>query len=366
MWRRSGRVPGGFCALVRFGAPGEDVVALYSKAHKLFSTTPVFCTKEDDPLSCTNTNISPNQEQKTRVKTKINLLQLIHGMKIELSTKKKFEQQKASKMMGNARSRLLEDEEKSNKHIPELEAAASAVASSLPFDKQKTTSELLHLVKKHKEEMNVRRSGTADLSKLMASMKIRKKPVKRDAFRAFSEIECDEDEEGNMAHINEFSRIKSNLFSGERLQIFTPKPEGAHETDVVAIPTLWDVEFAKTIASNFQHQPQNGFEEMIQWTKEGKLWEFPINNEVGLEDDAEFYEHIFLDKHLADFPKEGPIRHFMELVACGLSKNPYLSVKEKIEHIQWFRDYFKEKEALLKEIEAHEKEALIEIENILK
>ena len=25
---------------------------------------------------------------------------------------------------------------------------------------------------------------------------------------------------------------------------------------------------------------QNGFAEMIQWTKEGKLWEFPINNEA--------------------------------------------------------------------------------------
>lgn len=26
---------------------------------------------------------------------------------------------------------------------------------------------------------------------------------------------------------------------------------------------------------------ENGFEEMIQWTKEGKLWEFPVNNEAG-------------------------------------------------------------------------------------
>ncbi|ETE70804.1 28S ribosomal protein S31, mitochondrial [Ophiophagus hannah] len=310
MWRRSARVPGRLCAVVRFGAPREDVgVALHSKAHKFFSTTSAFCTNEDEQVNCTNTSVSPDQEQKTEVQTKKNLLQLIHGMKIELSTKKKI--------MENAKSRLLEDDEKSNQHVPELEAAASAVASSLPFDKQKTTSELLHLVKKHKEEMNAHR--LADLR---------------------------------------------NLYSGERLQIFTPKSEGTHETDTVAIPTIWDLEFAKTITSSFS--PQNGFEEMIQWTKEGKLWEFPINNEVELEDDAEFYEHIFLDKHLADFPKEGPIRHFMELVACGLSKNPYLSVKQKVEHIQWFRDYFKEKEQLLKEIEAHEKEALVQIENISK
>ncbi|XP_026566240.1 28S ribosomal protein S31, mitochondrial [Pseudonaja textilis] len=355
MWRRSARVPGRLRAVVRFGAPREDVgVALHRKAHKFFSTTPALCTNEDEQVNCTNTSVSPDQEQKTEVQAKKNLLQLIHGMKIELSTKKKI--------MENAKSKLLEEDEQSNQHVPELEAAASAVASSLPFDKQKTTSELLHLVKKHKEEMNAHK--LADLSKIMASMKIRRKPIKQKALRASSQIECDEDEDGNMAHINEISRIKRNLYSGERLQIFTPKSEGAHETDTVAIPTIWDLEFAKTIASNVS--PQNGFEEMIQWTKEGKLWEFPINNEVGLEDDAEFYEHIFLDKHLADFPKEGPIRHFMELVACGLSKNPYLTVKQKVEHIQWFRDYFKEKEQLLKEIEAHEKEALVQIENISK
>lgn len=75
-----------------------------SKAPKFFSTTPVFCTKEDDQISGTNRNISPAQEQKTQVQRKKNLLQLIHGMKIELSTKKK--------VMENAKSRLLEDDEK--------------------------------------------------------------------------------------------------------------------------------------------------------------------------------------------------------------------------------------------------------------
>lgn len=71
---------------------------------------------------------------------------------------------------------------------------------------------------------------------------------------------------------------------------------------------------------------------------------------LGMEDDAEFHEHIFLEKHLEDFPKQGPIRHFMELVICGLSKNPYLSVKQKIEHIEWFQKYFEEKKEFLQEI----------------
>lgn len=71
---------------------------------------------------------------------------------------------------------------------------------------------------------------------------------------------------------------------------------------------------------------------------------------LGMEDDAEFHEHIFLEKHLEVFPKQGPIRHFMELVICGLSKNPYLSVKQKIEHIEWFHKYFEEKKEFLQEI----------------
>ena len=28
--------------------------------------------------------------------------------------------------------------------------------------------------------------------------------------------------------------------------------------------------------------PRNAFEEMIQWTKDGILWKFPIDNEQGL------------------------------------------------------------------------------------
>lgn len=50
---------------------------------------------------------------------------------------------------------------------------------------------------------------------------------------------------------------------------------------LVSSPTIWDVEFAKEIAAVTEQPPRNGFEEMIQWTKEGILWEFPIDNEAG-------------------------------------------------------------------------------------
>lgn len=48
-----------------------------------------------------------------------------------------------------------------------------------------------------------------------------------------------------------------------------------------AKPTLWDVEFAERLSLVNDQLPRNRFEEMIQWTKEGKLWQYPINNEIG-------------------------------------------------------------------------------------
>lgn len=60
-----------------------------------------------------------------------------------------------------------------------------------------------------------------------------------------------------------------------------------------------------------------------------------------------FHDHVFLEKHLSQFPDKGPIRKFMELVVLGLSKNPWISVPEKIEHIQWFGQYFREKQSIL-------------------
>lgn len=37
----------------------------------------------------------------------------------------------------------------------------------------------------------------------------------------------------------------------------------------------------------------NGFEGIIQWAQEGKLWTSPVNNEAGFDDgDSVFYEYI--------------------------------------------------------------------------
>lgn len=41
------------------------------------------------------------------------------------------------------------------------------------------------------------------------------------------------------------------------------------------------MDFANELSLSANQMPRNGFEEMIQWTKEGKLWQYPINNEIG-------------------------------------------------------------------------------------
>lgn len=98
------------------------------------------------------------------------------------------------------------------------------------------------------------------------------------------------------------------------------------------------------------------------------MWSFPINNEEGLESerDVKFHEHIFLHHHLDGFPKRGTIRLFMEAVILGLSKNSWLTIEEKKAHIDWFRDYFKEKYNILKQLGAVKEDNLFEIKTETK
>nr|XP_008166222.1 28S ribosomal protein S31, mitochondrial isoform X1 [Chrysemys picta bellii] len=359
----------------------------FIKTQKCVSTSTGFYNKEDESATSTDSSAkkaSENQEKATPGNAKKNLLNIISEMKVELSSKKKFQLLKKMKTtkqtkdqpesLESASSMFLkataDSKAKRSKPLnPELVEAASAVASSLPFDRKQTVSDLLAQLRKHEEATDAQKRGeTTNISNIIADMKIGKRHHNRGVSRPSSQISFDDDDgQGDMFQrgiLSEFAGSKrGGLHLGRRLNIFPVSPtvtEGKPEAE--SSPTLWDLEFANQLAAINQKPPRNGFEEMIQWTKEGKLWEFPINNEAGIEDDVEFHEHIFLDKYLEDFTKQGPIRHFMELVTCGLSKNPYLSVKQKAEHIEWFQNYFQEKEELLKEIDDHKKETDLSLE----
>ena len=140
-----------------------------------------------------------------------------------------------------------------------------------------------------------------------------------------------------------------SIFEGEPLNIF---PIQDSTSKPISYLQTWDKIEERQLQKSFTIIPQNAFDEKIVWTKEGKLWSFPIDNEVGLEEEKKtgFHEHIFLEKYIADWcPRKGPLKHFMDLVVAGLSKNPYISVDRKKNHIEWYRNYFANKIDLLKE-----------------
>ncbi|XP_039572656.1 28S ribosomal protein S31, mitochondrial [Passer montanus] len=363
MWGR-----GGGLAARLLGAAARPHGRARSK-QELFSTSSVLSKDKDE--SAASKDSTPEGAAKRQVDgaetPKQQLLDIIGNMKVEVSYRKKLQQLKASEKQamkkvegldseGSMPQGITEDTQRGKPLNPELVKAASAVASSLPRNKKETESELLAQLRRHEETTDKqKKGGTINIRNVISEMSVKRQSPEQWGARLSGRISMQLDEDDRRIRPERSSAqsmdSRRSLKVGKRLNIFTKaSTEPEHALKTVSSPTIWDLEFAKEVAAVTAQPPRNGFEEMIQWTKEGILWEFPIDNEAGMEDDAEFHEHIFLEKHLEGFPKEGPIRHFMELVICGLSKNPYLSVKQKVEHIEWFQKYFEEKKELLQEI----------------
>ncbi|CAH1183308.1 unnamed protein product [Phaedon cochleariae] len=152
-----------------------------------------------------------------------------------------------------------------------------------------------------------------------------------------------------------------DLFGSDPLGIFTNK------SNLKEVPgnTMWKKLWERDLKLAVTHPPSNHFQQMILWTEQGKLWKFPIDNEQDLEEErtVSFAEHVFLEEHLEPWcPPRGPIRHFMELVCVGLSKNSYLTVQAKKDHIDWFKNYFEDKKQLLQEVGALPTESQKQVE----
>jgi hypothetical protein len=78
-----------------------------------------------------------------------------------------------------------------------------------------------------------------------------------------------------------------SLFGAQPLGIFTRSTQGkekkpsAEERKQQPQLKTWDALAQKELKSAVTHPPANGFEEMILWTEQGKLWKYPVNNEQG-------------------------------------------------------------------------------------
>ncbi|XP_031640619.1 28S ribosomal protein S31, mitochondrial [Contarinia nasturtii] len=148
----------------------------------------------------------------------------------------------------------------------------------------------------------------------------------------------------------ELTNSKQNPFNGVPIGIFTV-PENL-KTSEDSLKT-WQKLEQYDLHAAMSTAPRNYFEKMAYWTEEGKIWHFPIDNEQGLDEEHQtsFTEHVFLEEHLEPWcPKKGALRNFMELVCIGLSKNPYYTVQQKREHIEWYRNYFHEKQHILQRV----------------
>ncbi|CAI7988538.1 28S ribosomal protein S31, mitochondrial [Geodia barretti] len=127
--------------------------------------------------------------------------------------------------------------------------------------------------------------------------------------------------------------------AGPRLGVFgDPGPD----TQLLppAPPNLAEREHAELVASMQSLRPTNQFQQDM--TDVAFPRQFPIDNETAKneEEGVGFEDHVLLNHLLKGFPSRGPVRHFIEMVVTGLSKNPHYSAREKREHVQWYRDYF--------------------------
>ncbi|KAG4072675.1 hypothetical protein HA402_004764 [Bradysia odoriphaga] len=242
--------------------------------------------------------------------------------------------------------------------------AAKEVAKTLGGDIEKTESELLGaLLKKKKSNLDLNSliSGmTVDTEKRGPPSERRSDFVRKSLTQrpGQSNYERKYDRKEGIPRRSEQQshsgvRVHVDLFGGKPLGIFTKAKDLQESPDI--LPT-WNNLQKKELKLAVSHPPKNYFDKMALWTEQGKLWKFPIDNEQGMDEEAKIYftEHIFLEQHLESWcPKKGPIRHFMELVCVGLSKNPYYTVTQKKEHIEWYRDYFAAKKELLESVIIH-------------
>lgn len=259
--------------------------------------------------------------------------------------------------------------------------AAESVASMLGGDKTKTTSDLLQKVLASRvETLKQEQLANANLKKDISSPKREDQKTNNRYTEKKSIIHTLLEEYNNKqsmpAHHQVENSITKQLLNTktsaeqnsnlkrprirEDIDLWNGKPSGIFENMGVAsenVPELktWAILEQRELKALTTYPPANIFQELILWTEQEKLWKFPIDNEQGMEEEqnVHFSEHVFMERHLKEWcPKSGPVRHFMELVCVGLSKNPYLTVQEKINHIMWYKDFFKSKQNLLQELGA--------------
>ncbi|KHJ49584.1 hypothetical protein D918_00711 [Trichuris suis] len=256
--------------------------------------------------------------------------------------KKEF---RRKKVVSAKRRRLGKTQAASTLDEDQVKEAIDEVAENVGRDPLKVKSDLMDRLALTFEGTKIRSGETERLLSLLNNIE----------FETFAETETMGRSKARSHVLPQLPVLEVSLNAGgERLNIFNKNV--AKEQQSSSELLIWQELEQLNLKRTKQLPPRSGFEEMIQWTREGKLYPYPIDNGyLWFENNHHFHEHVFLEPYVENrIPNEGPIRRFMDLVMHGLSTNPYMSVQKKREHLDWFVDYFQKKEADIERLHAKE------------
>lgn len=364
-----------FLKMLLFRRPG--IICDRTSVRTIFNSAVTFSKKDDSSSSDSDNEKAKKSIKKSKEETtnKLNsLLQLMIEEDSKVSEKvKQLELPKPKPSL----MRKKEMKKKEKTFEQSLSDAAKDVASSLGDTTGQTESELLNkLLGRSEPPSSVSQDSSADkpekassnLSDVLSGMKVEQTVPQPQVSRAEQVRQALQKGQPRLVPKRADRSVTGRVMQ-RRLQ---PSKRTGAQVDIFGAQSFTYFKGVKLVEQSFRletwrncmqrelrlavtHPPRNIYEQMILWTEKGMMWQFPIDNEQGLDEERKVYfaEHIFLEQHLEGWcPDKGPIRHFMELVCVGLSKNYWLTVEEKKQHIAWYKDFFADKQTLLKEIGA--------------
>lgn len=183
-------------------------------------------------------------------------------------------------------------------------------------------------------------SASQAIKLLKALQESENSPIKKSLYEQQKEdLGSEEDKESAEYQTFKENLIKKgipdlNLFDPERVSELRHKDSSVHQSAL---------DYTARIYSEFQNECyDDGYNEAHRrWLNDSYI-RLPTTNEEGARHqdlNSHWSEHVFLEDYVNIFPP-GNIRVFMDAAACGLSQNPFLTVDEKKEHMEWFRLYF--------------------------
>jgi len=191
-----------------------------------------------------------------------------------------------------------------------------------------------------KKDDGVKTSASEAIKLLRALQKSQNEPITKSLVEQQTEKEKTAESDLDEAYL----KFKENFIKNgvPDLGLFDPKKVQELRENSVYLGAE-SAAYSQKIYRAFQNECyDDGYNEAHRRWLNDSYVRLPTTNEEGARHqdlNSHWSKHVFLDDYVNLFPP-GQIRVFMEAAACGLSQNPFLTVPEKQEHMEWFRQYF--------------------------